>query len=68
MSTQTKALHNPWVLKIAARLRHGVLGFNALERSIEAPNPPMLSRKCKGMACLLARSLKSVRRLELHTI
>jgi DNA-binding HxlR family transcriptional regulator len=49
MTIEVKNLHNPWVLKIAARLRHGALGFNAIERAIEAPNPPMLSHVLKKM-------------------
>jgi len=45
-----RSLTNAWTLRVAHALRRGPLRFNALDRAINAPNPPMLSTHLKKMA------------------
>jgi DNA-binding HxlR family transcriptional regulator len=45
----SRALTNQWTLRVAHVLRNGPLRFNALDRAVDAPNPPMLSTHLKKM-------------------
>ena len=47
MPSESKSLTNPWVLRILDKLRHGAMGFCALERAVETPHPVMLSSLLK---------------------
>ena len=46
---RTRALTNQYGLRIVCALKRGPQRFNALERAIEAPNPPALSKLLKRM-------------------
>jgi DNA-binding HxlR family transcriptional regulator len=48
-ATNTRVLTNQLALRIVARLQHGALRFNALERAVNAPNPVALSQLLKKL-------------------
>jgi DNA-binding HxlR family transcriptional regulator len=48
-AANTRTLSNQGILRIARALRNGPLRFNEIDRAINAPNPPILSKLLKKM-------------------